>query len=82
MWFRKKAKELSPYLYTFERVGTNRDPMRGPRTVQASGDATVDELLSGLCMCTPRGNGWSGECQELVLRIRAVDKPKAWQGDK
>ena len=82
MWFRKKAKELSPYLYTFERVGRGTShPMKGPRTVQASGDATVDELLAGLCNCTPSGNGWADECQEVVLRIRAVERPKQWKGE-
>lgn len=83
MWpFKKKTVEKSPYLYTFEKVGTQRMGMRGPKTVQASGDATVDELLTGLNTSYPSGTGWPRDCLELVIRIRAVDKPKQWAGEE
>lgn len=74
--------EPSPYLYTFERVGRQSGhPFKGSRTVAASGDVTIDELLTRLCSCTPSGTGWGDECQTLVLRIRAVERPKQWEGE-
>jgi hypothetical protein len=77
MWFRRKPKEKSSYLYTFERVGT-RPLARQPLIVTADGDTTIDELLKSLTIA--HGTGYADDCKTALIRIINVDKPKAWAG--